>query len=321
MKVVHWALKNGSGLHRMAEEIAAAEKSSGLDASCLDGDDPREIPLGSGAEIHVIHGHIPDILDAPEAKKVFLAHGTPETCFTAAVNDSCQGHGASDPWMTSLHRIRTADAVATFWPRHQAIWQSMVGRGRAVDLLPMGLDRAFWTRPPSLGKWAGAPSLFTAENCHPIKWPLDLLLAMPWVMEKIRTLRLHCFCLPWDQNRWWSTLAYANGSAYRSFMQNNSLAPEALRNAFASVDYYIGLVRYGDFNRICLEARAAGCPVISYRGNEYADYWIDEGDQRTIAAQLLMILAGQVPRRETPDVPDISETVAVLGRIYERVLA
>jgi len=83
--------------------------------------------------------------------------------------------------------------------------------------------------------------------------------------------------------------------------------------------FYIGLVRYGDHNRICLEAKAAGCPLISFRGNEYADYWIDEGDQRIIAAQLLMILRGEVPKRETPETPDVSETARAMAGIYERL--
>lgn len=320
MKIVHWTLKNSSGLHRMAEEIAAHEQTRGLDSLCLDGDNPEDVPAARGAAVNVIHGHLPDVADVPAARKVFVAHGTPETCFISSMNDSTRGHGASDALMASMHRVKTVDAVVTFWPRHQAIWQSMVDRGRTVDCIPMGIDRTKWQRRETRGKWAGAPSIFTAENCHQIKWPLDLFIAFPWVMEQIREIRLHCFNLPMDQVRWWSALTFANGAAYRSFMVSAALAPGELLNAFCSVDFYIGLVRYGDHNRICLEAQAAGCPVISYRGNDFANYWVDEGDQRTIAAQLVAILRGQVPARETAPVPDIAETSAALLKIYERII-
>lgn len=320
MKIVHWTLKNESGLHRMAEELSAHEKSTGQNSLCLDGDNPAEIPQGLDADIHVIHGHLPDAADTPGARTVFVAHGTPENGFISSINDSAGGHGAPDAFMSALYRLQTSDAVVTFWPRHQAILESMMDKGRTVACIPMGIDLAKWQRRPSRGKWAGAPSLLSAENCHPIKWPLDLFIAMAWAMQRIRTLRLHCFHVPLDQQRWWSALTFRNGTAYRSFMAASTLNPEGLVNAFGSVDYYIGLVRYGDFNRIGLEAAAAGCPVIAYRGNDFADYWIDEGDQRVIAEQLVMILQGDIPKREIRAVPDISETAEAMAAIYERLI-
>jgi hypothetical protein len=305
----------------MAEDLCACEQSRGLDSVCLDGDNPVEFPAADGADIHVIHGHIPDLMDVPAAKKVFVAHGTPETLFSGSVNTAVLGNGVSDGFMQSLYRVKTSDAVVTFWPRHQMIWQSMSDRGRTVDCIPMGIDKSKWRRVDTGGvKWAGIPSLLTAENCFECKWPLDLFIALPAVMKELRSMRLHCYHIPLDQVRWWTALAITNGAAYRSFMYSAALSPPVLLGAFSSVDFYIGLVRYGDHNRIGMEAHAAGCPVISYRGNEYADYWIDEGDQRGIAAQLLMILKGDVPKRETLETPDISETAAAMAKIYERIL-
>jgi hypothetical protein len=303
----------------MAEDLSACEKSRGLDSLCLDGDSPAEIQAGVGADVHVIHGHIPDSVGSG-VKTVFVAHGTPEVCFTQSITASYGGHGASDSIMQSMYRVKTSDAVVTFWPRHQAIWQSMSDKGRMVDCVPMGIDKSKWQRKESRGKWVGEPSLLTAENCFEMKWPLDLLISMAWVMDQLKSMRLHCFHIPLYQTRWWSALTFANGTAYRSFMESSRLDQPDLLNAFCSIDYYIGLVRYGDHNRICLEAHAVGCPVISFRGNEYADYWIDEGDQRVIAAQLLMILKGNVPKRQAPETPDISETAASMAKIYERIL-
>lgn len=320
MRVVHWSSKNGSGMHRMAEEIAEAEVASGLDSVCLNGDDATEVSQGLEADVHVVHTHLPDVLDDRKIKKVFVAHGTPETIFNGSIVEASKGiHGAPDGWMVTTNFLRTSDAVVTFWPRHAAIWQSLMDKRSVIDCIPMGINLAKWQGAVSRGKWNGEPSLLTAENCHEIKWPLDLMIALTWVFEEIRTARLHLLYLPQDQGRWWGALTMNNRTAYRSYISSVALDHSELANAFASVDYYIGLVRYGDFNRICLEAKASGCPLIAYRGNEYADYWLDEGDQRTIAAQLQMILKGNVTKRETPAVADISETAAAMRKIYERV--
>jgi hypothetical protein len=320
MKIVHWSQKNGSGMHRMAEEMAAAEKAAGLDSVCLNGDDRNEVPMGVDAEIHVVHTHLPDDIDDRKIKKVFIAHGTPETIFSGSIIEASKGvHGAPDGFMVTTNFLRTSDAVVTFWPRHQAIWKSMIDKRSTVDCVPMGIDKSKWQVAVSRGKWNGNPSLLTAENCHEIKWPLDLILALPLVMEEVRGLRLHLLYLPSDQARWWGALTMNNGTAYRSYISSVALSHDELANAFKSVDLYVGLVRYGDHNRICLEAKVSGCPVISFRGNEYADYWLDEGDQRTIAAQLIMIVKGLIPKRETPEVPDISVTAAAMAKIYERI--
>jgi hypothetical protein len=76
-------------------------------------------------------------------------------------------------------------------------------------------------------------------------------------------------------------------------------------------------VRYGDFNRICLEANASGAKTISYYGNPYSDFWIPEGDQRVIADYLIKILDGEVAPRKKTSVPDISETANEMIKIYE----
>jgi hypothetical protein len=90
---------------------------------------------------------------------------------------------------------------------------------------------------------------------------------------------------------------------------------------FNSVDYFIGLVRYGDFNRISLEANATGVKTISYSGNPYSDFWVPEGDQREIAKVLVEILNGNVEPRKKDIVPDIEETAKGMVKIYERILS
>ncbi len=320
MKIAHWTLKNKSGLHRVAESMAAEEVKLGIESVLVDSVNMQEWEMGVDADVNVVHSHLPDTMKTQAKRIVWIGHGTPEHVFQSSMEASLNGgYGASDPFMLIQHWIREADALVTFWPRHQAIWQSMAGKGKSVHCIPMGVDKNFWKPVESRGKYAGDPSVFTAENCHYIKWPLDLFIAWPWVTKEITDARLHAGYLPNDQHRHWFPLINQNGAAYTSFISANVLGHEDLRNTFNSVDYYIGLVRYGDFNRISMEAKASGCKLISYPGNPYADYWVTEGDQRKIADELIRIFKGEVEPLTPLEVPDISETTKAMIDIYTGV--
>jgi len=318
MKICHWTLTNGSGLHHMARDISAGECKAGHDSFLVS--TQTEQLQDVDADVHVLHSHIPDkILLTGKAKKVvYVAHGTPEHCFQSAVEAGLNhGYGAGDAWMMLMNYLRIADATVTWWPRHQAILKSMANKNTRVELVPMGVDTSTFKPMPTRGKYAGNPSVFTAENCHYIKWPLDLFMLWPWVVKEIPDAVLHAHYLPRDQHRWFMPLVYSNGTAYKSYLSGTPLAQEDLINAFCSTDFYIGLVRYGDFDRLAMEAKACGAKLISYRGNEYADYWITEGDQREMAKELVAILKGEVEPRKCLPANDISETVKAMVALYE----
>lgn len=320
MKVTHWTIKNGSGMANVACDLAVAECNAGLTSVSVACDRPDEWEVGMDADIHVVHTHLPDQARLSGKKIVYIPHGTPEHCFMAAVEAGLNnGYGASDPWMLAQYWMQRADSVVTFWPRHQAIWQTMMGKGREVNCLPLGVDLDFWKPMPSAGKYAGNPSLFTAENCHYIKWPLDLALMWPWVTDEIPEAALHLVYLPRDQHRWWFPLLNANGASFKSYISPGVLDKHSLRNAFCSTDYYIGLVKYGDYNRICLEAKACGSTLISFTGNRYANYWIPEGDQREQAKALVAILRGEVEPRQADPAPSLNETAKKMVEIYEHL--
>lgn len=324
MKIAHWSIFNKSGMYRVAESLATRESQEGLTSILVNPQDSSTWGNAIDADIHVAHTHFPDTLRKKVSKPLKIVHpihGTPEHIFQSAVEEGTnKGYGHGDGFMLVQNWLRTADAVVTFWPRHQAIWQSMCPKERKIHYVPMGVDKEFWKPVPSPGKYAGNPSVLTAENAHSIKWPLDLFMLWPWVYPEVDGAVLHSYYLPRDMHRWFFPLVNANGCSYGAHISPIALDPEGLRNTFSSVDFYIGLVRYGDFNRISLEANACGVKTISYAGNPYSDFWVNEGDQREIAKQLIAILKGQVEPRNKEVVPDISETVKEMIKIYESVL-
>jgi len=308
----------------MAEQFAINEQKLGIDAVLVDFADAAQFEAVADADIHVNHTHIPDVMRKKVTKPfktVWIGHGAVEHAFQTSVEQGLiKGYGAADGWMLSQYWLQHADAIVTFWPRQQAIWQSMCDKGRTVHCVPMGVDLDFWKPVPSNGRFLGNPSLFTAENAHYCKWPLDLFICWPWVYPEIENSYLHAIYMPNDQHRWFFPLINRNGAHYRMIPSPLTFGPEELRNAFCSTDYYIGMVRYGDFNRICLEANASGAKTISYRGNEYSDYWITEGDQRVMAQELTAILKGEILPRDKLPVPNALDTSREMLKIYEGIL-
>lgn len=325
MKIVHWSIQNGSGMHRVAEALAEGERLTGLDSTLVDPTQSGTWEVAEDADLHVIHTHFPDAMRkrlTKPLKLVWVGHGTPDHVFQSAVQEyetASYGHG--DAIMLMQHWLKTADARVTFWPRHAWIYDTMLTKGaRPTDVVPMGVDKAFWSHGSTAGKFAGEPSLFTAENPHYIKWPYDLLTAWPGVTQEVPEARLHAVYLPRDMHRAFFPWVNANGAGYASYISPGVFSKEWLRNAFQSCDYTIGLVRYGDLNHLSMQANAAGAQTISYPGNPYSDFWVAEGDQRGIAKELVEIFKGdRAPRDKTP-VPDLSETVTAMRAVYEGVL-
>ena len=318
-KIAHWCLINNSGMNNVAASLVASERSLGLDSVLVDCVTPSAWPAGDNADIHVIHTHLPDAYLHTQKPKIWIAHGTPEVMFHSGYEQGLinANYGHGDAWMMAQYWLQHCDVTVTFWERHQRIWKSLSDKRTRIELIPMGVDKEFWKPVPTGGKYAGSPSVFTAENQYEIKWYLDLFIAWPWITSQIHLARLHAIYLPKDQHRWFFPLVNRNGCSFHSHLGPQVFSRENLRNAFCSTDFVIGLVRYGDFDRLSLEANACGAKTITYKGNPYADYWITEGDQRTMADDLVAILSGKVfPRKKTP-VAESKETATEMFRIYE----
>jgi len=319
LKVAHWTFINGSGLSNVAVDIQEAEVKLGSESVLCDTSKSDTWEKGMDADIHVVHSHIPDSLSLDKSKKlVTIQHGSPEHVFEMSLRNGLTGsYGASDSLAIVGFLLNRVNAVVTFWPRHTEIWNTMTQM--PVHTIPMGIDKEFWKPVPKQRLLTGNPSILTAENCHTCKWPIDLMFMWPHIVEKKITARAHFINLPYDQHRWWLPLAYMNNTRYTSYISPVKLPKEQLRNFLCAADFYYSPVEYGDFNRMSLEAAATGCKVISYRGNEWAHYWITEGDQREQVKEILAIINGEIKPRDIPEVPSIEETAKRMLEVYASI--
>ncbi len=320
MKVAHWTFFNGSGLANMAAEMAEAEKPFGVDVVICDTQKPATWAAGMDADIHVVHSHVPDAISFDKTKKlVDVQHGSPEHTFELSVTQGLYGaYGASDSLAVSGFLLKRADAVVSMWERQAYLLESMTRT--KVYTIPMGVDTKFWTPVPKQNLLSGKPSVLTGENSHTCKWPVDIMFTWGKIAEQLHDARLHAINVPHDQHKWWFPLAYMTNTMYSAYVSGFRCNKNQLRDFFCAADYYYSPVEYGDHNRVSLEAAACGTKVISYRGNQWAHYWITEGDQRIQVQEMLAILKGETKPREVPKVPDITETAEAMLKVYEEVL-
>lgn len=326
LRIAHWTITNGSGMHRVAESLAKAETALGLDSVLVDPTLPETWKDVEDADVHVCHTHIPTEIEARATRpyrRVWVGHGTPDHVFENTIEEVARGaYGHGDGVMLMQYWLREADAKVTFWPRHKSIYDRMLTRGaRKTDCIPLGVDLDFWKAgATSEGKFAGIPSVFTCENPHRIKWPYDLFNAWPDITDVLPAARLHATYVARDMHRAVFPWINANGTAFTSYISPAVYQWEWLRNAFRSTDFFCGLVRYGDLNHLSQQANAAGAKTISYTGNPHSDYWIAEGSHTEMAKELLEIFKGDRAPRLKEQVPDISATAQAMADVYRSIL-
>jgi hypothetical protein len=340
LKVCHWTQYNHSGMNNVAVSLADAEKRLGLNSFIVNCFEEHNWDHALDADVHVAHTWFPELYNGKSFRRqltkpqkiVSVYHGTPENIFLGDVQYAQQKRAELNAGFATPHSrmgdgsmllaywLRNADAHVTFWGRHHALLKTQVERNTIVDLIPLGVDRLWWDSAFNVQKMAGNPSLWSGENPHPIKFPLDLVEAWPLVYPHLDGASLYLDYLGTDFHRQFAPLISRNGAGYGMHWSDIKWSHGVLRNLFRGIDYFIGLVRYGDFNMLSHQANAAGAKTISYPGNPYSDYWVHEGDHRLLAADLVKILKGEVEARQKDEVPDIEETARAMLPIYERIL-
>lgn len=316
-------------MNAVAQSMVDAEKKLGLNSIFLNIETDANWDQSLDADVHVSHTHIPVMYKGKAFEKqvtkpfkmVSYFHGTPNHVYMSSVQAGERGaYAPSNSLMIMMHNLKRSHARVTSWERHAAIYQSMVQPDTPIHVVPLGLDLDFWKAGESRGKYQGNPSVWYGENSHEIKWIFPLLVMWPWVSDEVDDATLHGCYIPFDQHRWAFPFATANGAYYRAHLGPWTYPHEELRRVLKSVDFVLGLVEKGDFNRLSLEANAAGAKTISYAGNPYSDFHVHEGDERDTAKELIAILKGDVePRQKTP-VPSLEDMGKAMIKVYESIL-
>lgn len=331
IKTVHWVSPNNSGMHHVAASMARAELAIGVEARVLDPHDASESgwELALEADVHINHTHLPDTIGGKSFKRsslkplttVFVHHGTPEVIFDIAVKES-EGnpYNAGTGMAQHFRLMQESDATVCFVPRHRDLLDLMTDKATKIDCVPMGMDAAFWSGGINQGRYTGKPSFYNCENAYPFKWAVDFLRVWRWVWDEIPGATLHVTHLPTNTLEQVKMMTSRSGAVYGTVAGSWKYDAMNLRNIFTQVDFYLSTVRYGDFNRMSMEAGSSGLKVISYLGNPYADYHIREGDIRESVKDLIAIGKGEVAPRDKTPIPSERDMAEAMVNVYERIL-
>jgi hypothetical protein len=339
MKITHWAFDNGSGLSAVAASMARAEVARGHYSVVTDPLDPQEGGWidALDSDVHVLHGGFPRTIGGKSFRKaltkplalVYVMHSPPEYLFEHSVAEGVtNGYGAGMEWHRHQRLMQIADGLVTFCPRHQALYELATDKATIVDLIPMGMDLEFWRTSegpqyidPMVTVLEGEPRFLTCENQFPFKSAYDILRVWPWVRAELETATLHASNMPCDTEKWFWTLINRTGAIEGLFCGSWRYSKRELRGRFQNASFYVSPVRFGDSTRTNYEASAAGARVISYPGNEWADFWMHEGDHRRMARDLIAIGRGDVePRPDKKPIPSEDDMAVAAIAVYERIL-
>lgn len=329
MKIAHFSLCNGSGMHAVAKSMVESEVTLGLDSILINIETDVNWNQALDADVHVSHTHIPVIYRGKAYQKQLMKpfrlvgyfHGTPNHVYMGSVQAGENGaYGHSNSLMIMMHDLKRSHARVTSWERHAAIYRTMVQPNTPIHVVPLGLDLDFWKAGESRGKYQGNPSVWYGENSHEIKWIFPLLVMWPWICEEVSDAVLHGCYIPQDQHRWVFPFATTNGAYYKAHLGSWTYPHDELRRVLKSVDFVLGLVEKGDFNRLSLEANATGAKTISYAGNPYSDFHLHEGDERNTAKELIAIFNGDIEPRDKTPVPSLDDMGRAMVKVYESIL-
>lgn len=333
LKVCHWTQFNHSGMNNVARSLAQAEGEQGICSIVINSFDDKDWSEALDADVHVAHTWFPELYNGTSFRRqlkrplriVMVGHGVPEHVFAESVEaDRNKDHMIGDGLMLYQYWLQRAHARVFSWQRHAELAKTMVDTGSIVDYVPMGVDTKWWglgKSPSSIKILPGQPALFSAENPHAIKWPLELIEVWPMVYPHLDGASLHLGYMVTNRDRQFAPLINRTTAGYGMHWSGQKWDHPSLKAILQGIDYFIGLVRYGDHNMLSQQANAAGAKTISYPGNPYSDFWVHEGDTRMLARDLLAVLQGKVKPRQKESVPDVSETAKGMIAVYKRILA
>jgi len=326
-------------MYETSKEIIEAQRELGLDCAMIDAFNPRAVQdddgfksepftYADGADVYVMHSHIPEPYLSDGTPVVCCLHGMPvyswqsECYYQERRNDA--------PW-SQIVQYFAGDTIArfvTFWEQHLIWW-------KVLDAEHGGKRVRYVQRPIGLGDLAldgpkreleGAPVLVLADHFRLCKDPFQLWFGARHYYEQNPNARLHQYALPPPESREYKSCArLLDSPSFRGFVGHVENIVEYLPEVFCAADILLTSVPVA--SRIVAEAKACGCDVIS--AGAVGTVKADVSDPLDIAERIDAIWRGrsgniQVAReanaREARELWNPLETARQMITVYEELV-
>ena len=299
MRIVHWTFwaPHKSGMYESTKDQIKYERRSGCESDlCVplkeykDGRDviddgwltPISWEKAKGADIFVLHATIPEeILASHKGKKVAILHGPNEHMM---LKEWTSG-GRTDPFNLHISILWEYDATVTIY-EHEYDIMKLYDENDTLCHIPNSIDLERYQGKEITWKYANHPAIGSFDVPRLEKLPMNLIWAMPKVVEKIPNARLNLFSLKLEPiGTWRNVFCRSKLRELERLCENIQLENNNLRPFMRGVDIGFNNNISGIFSRVSMELMAMGIPIISY-GGPHTEYIAKIWDLDSIAEQI-----------------------------------
>jgi len=279
MRVAHWNLfaEGRSGMTGTGIELVRAQKELGLDCGFIDAFDPKASKTSKwittetyhyadGADVYVLHSHVPDPWVHDGTPIVVMLHGMPHYSWETELY--LQEGGNQAPFSQLMAYFADQERFrrfVTLWSPQMTTWDTLDNYQGRVRYVRNGIDLTRWTPDGPKRKLAGKPVLLVADQSRMCKDPFPLVWGCEWFREQHEPqARLHFIGMPplgcgnRERDRWENLLENSGLKRVVASRQGIVFDPEKYHR---TADILV--TSSPDESRVIKEAIACGCDVVS----------------------------------------------------------
>jgi len=285
-------------MYETGRNIIEAQRAIGLDCAMVDAFNPGTVQrdgtfetvpyqYAEGADVYVMHSHIPEPYLHDGTPVVCCLHGMPMYSWQSECYYPERGNDA--PWSQLLGYFKGTDLArfVTFWREHLAWWE-VLERPKPesrVRYVPRPIDIGDLQVEGPAVRLKGSPAIIMCDQFRLIKDPLNLWFGAVHFADRYPQAQVHYYAAPPPDSREFQAVARTlDHPAFRPIIGSlEHIVPRArLMEAMRGADILLSGVPVT--SRTVAEAKALGCDAVS--GGCEGTYTADAGDPLDVARAL-----------------------------------
>lgn len=274
-----------------AKELVLAQRDLGLDCALIDAFDPKTqqtdgrltsetYHYADGADIYVLHSHVPEPWMHDGTPVVVMLHGMPHYSWETELY--MQEGGQQSPMsqlMAYFNDVETCKRFVTLWSPQLTTWDILDDYRGRTRFAQNGIDLARYTDEGPRKALAGQPKLLVADQARMCKDPFLMVMGAEWYRAhhepEARLTMVGMSPLGAGdrvRERWENLLE--NSGCKRVVAQRYGIVPD-LEAFYRGADILLSVTP--DESRVYKEAIACGCDVVSPYLNtaQLTEEWLD----------------------------------------------
>ena len=193
MRVAHWTIcaDYRSGMAMTCRELVAAQKALGFDSEIINAMDPKNSVTdgrdktethhyAQGADLYVLHSHIPEPWFSDGTPTIVMLHGMPHYTWETEAYLLEGSNTAPFSQVMSYFQNPNIKRFVTMWSPQLATWDILDGYQGRTRFVQNGIDLDFYSLDGPKKKLAGQPVMLIADQARMCKDPFLMAFGAEW---------------------------------------------------------------------------------------------------------------------------------------------